>query len=653
MIRTLALLSCLAVTAATGPGLEAAESWLAVRTPNFTVVSNAGEGSAQDTANEFEQVRAAYGKIWPSGQLPQGKPTVVLGLRNDGTLRRWAPGYFEVKGGIDVVSGSAEGRDRQFLLLRTDWKPADRDVTPNFNLYRAYVGLLLRSSFERRLPLWLSTGLSEVLANISVQDDQILVGRPVPWYFADFRQKARYPLQAVLDARAESPLLQKESQRPQFDAQCYVLVHYLMYADKGSHAKPLATFLRLWMAGRSPDQAWAESLGSVSAIESELPAYATQPILSYARIAAEARLDRRRFESRVLPAAEVAGLMAAVHVAMGRPVEAQAALRQAREADPASPASYEAEGQLADRDADRAVAAQAYARAVELGSTSAYVHYRAAQLAWRPEADAPTLARVRRLLERALELHATYANACSFLAEVLVDQGDGKAGLEMAQRAVAAEPGETYHRVALARALHGLGRDDEAGQAVDAGLRLAETDAERSNAERFKLYLAQSTRYERERAQQAEEQKRASACQGGDAAACAAMVPGLEQQCAAQHADACSYLAWLHGQGSGLPRDPAKAAAYVARACEAGDKRACVEHAWTLARGEGVPQDEARATAALEGLCAEPFYPACTRLALVHAAKPSRADRARARELLDRACRGGEADACSLAQQLK
>jgi len=642
----------LAVVAFAAPS-NAAETWTSVRSPSFTVVSNGGEGTAQDTANEFEQVRAAYARIWPAGQLPPGRPTVVLALKNVGTLRHWAPGYFEVKGGIDVVSGSAEGADRQFLLIRTDWRPEDRQVTANYNLYRAYVGLLLRSSFDRRLPLWLSNGLAEVLANIVVHDDEIDIGRPVPWHFSAFRQGARYPLQAILDARPESPLVLKEVQRGQFDAQCYVLVHYLMYGDGGKHAPALASFIRLWMAGRTHDQAWTESLGRVAAIEDALPSYATKPVLSYARFAAEARVDRKRFEASVLSPAELAGLTAAVHIAMGRPVEAQTALRQARAADPSSPESYDVEGQLADRDRDTAAAAQAYARAVELGSTSAYSHYRAAQLAWKPDADVATLARVRRHLERALELNPSYAYACSYLAEVLVQQGDAKAGLGMAERAVAMEPGYAYHRVALARALHALGRDDEAQRAVDAGLRLAETDAERSNAERFKLYLAQTMRYDRERAQQEEAQKRASACQGGDGAACAAMVPGLDERCAAKEADACSYLAWLYGQGGGLPKDAARAASYVARACSAGDKRACVESAWATARGEGVPPDEAGAKAALDALCSEPFYPACTRLALVLAGKPARADRARARELLGRACQGGEAEACSLARQLK
>ena len=164
----------------------AAEAWLEVKTPSFTVVSNAGEGTARRTAGEFEQVRAAYAKLWPWAHLAADKTTIVLALKDDGTLKRWAPGYYEVKGGIDVVSGSAWIGDRVYLLLRTDSRPNDMIVTPNYNLYRGYLSMLLSASLERRLPLWLSNGLADVFGNTSVHESEILIGRPVSWQLREF-----------------------------------------------------------------------------------------------------------------------------------------------------------------------------------------------------------------------------------------------------------------------------------------------------------------------------------------------------------------------------------------------------------------------------------------------------------------------------------
>jgi TPR repeat protein len=631
----------------------AAETWIEVKSPNFTVVSNAGEGTARRTANEFEQIGSAYTRVWPWAHVGQTRPMVVIALKNEASLRRWAPAYYETKGGIDVVSGSAYGADRVYLLLRTDYRPEDAQVAPAYNVYRAYVELLLASSIERRLPVWLSSGLGEVLGNTIVYGKEIQVGKPVPWELRRFNEGGRQSLRTILDARADSPLLNKEDQRSIFDAQCYVLVHYLLFGDKGAHSVSLNQFLRLWMAGRSHDQAFAEAFGDVNALEAQVSTYATRSLLSYARFESDAKLESSKWQPRTLPPAEVSGLQASVHVAMRRPVEAQAAIREARTEDSRSPFSYDAEGLLADLDQDNPRAKQAYAQAVELSSTSAYSHYRAAQLSWKANADKEALGALRQRLERAVELNPSYVNSYSFLAEVLVDLGEPQAALAAAQRAVALEPGQSYHRVALARVLHSLGRDDDAQKSAELGLQLANDSSERSNAERFLLFLQENLRYAQERKQRETSQKLTDACQTGEATACAQILPELEKGCEAKQAGACSYLSWLYSQGTGVARDDGKALGYLERACEIGDKHACVEHAWKLIRGEGARKDEPAGVSALQALCDSGFYPGCTRLAVFEAARPSAAARARAKGLLARACDGGEQDACSMAKQLK
>jgi len=631
----------------------AAETWVEVKAPNFVVISNAGQGIARDTSVEFEQVRAAYVALWPWAHFPEGHATHVLALKDEGTLRRWAPGYFAVKGGIEVVSGSAWLGDRQYLLLRTDSRPADANVTPSYNSYRGYLSLLLSVGLERRLPQWLSNGLEGVFANTAVRDQEIRIGQPMSSELRYFNGHARRPLREILDARPDSPLLLKDGLRDLFDAQAYVLVHFLAFGDRGAHAASLDRFLRLWMEGRSQDQALAEASLDVGVLERQISDYATRPILSYARVKTQSNLETGLLAARTVPPAEIAGLQAAVHVAMQRPVEAQAALQQARTGDPSSPLSYDAEGLLADRDKDRPRAAQAYARAAELGSTSAYSHYRAAQLAWKADPDAATVARQRRLLERALELNGSYASAHSYLADVLVQQGDAGAGLTHAKRAIALEPANSYHRVALARALNALGQPDEARKAAELGLTLADDEEDRSHADRFLLFLKESARFEQERAQREETEKQRNACQSGVAAACTQILPDLERSCAQKQAGACSYLGWLFAEGGGVAKDATRSAGYVEQACLAGDKRSCVQHAWLLARGEGPPKDEPKAIAALDGLCNEPFFPACSRLAYLYAGKPTPTARARAKALLTRACEGGEQDACSMAKQLR
>ncbi len=638
----LALLALLSSAAA-----HAADTWIAFETANFSVLSNASESTAQKTALEFEQVKAAYEKVWPWARLGRGRPLVVA-LKDERTFKQWTA----LKGGVSYVSYSVEGPDRQYLILRTDSRPGDVEVTPNYNLYRAYLQAVLSTSFERPLPLWLSNGLAQVLGNTTVVDKEIRVGRPVPWEFQRFNRDPA-PLQRVLDAGLSSTFMTKDDQRTVFDAQCYVLVHYILFADKGAHGQQLSRFQELWRGGSSHDKAFTEAFGSVGAIENQLPTYATSKILSFARLQADARIDNERPPVRVLPPADVAGRMACVQVALGQPAEAQTAVRAARDADPRAPISYDAEGMLADHEKDKPRATQAYAQAVALGSKSAYSHYRAAQVAWRPEADSATLAVIHQRLEEAIGFEASYAAAHAFLAEVLAQEGDGPGALEHAKTAVNLAPGDGYSRVAAAQALQKLGRTDEAQKAAELGLRLADNDETRAYAERFLLYLKEVSRYEQDRAKNETLQKQTSACQQGDRAACTDLLPELEKSCAGKTASACRHLAGLYSGGSGLAKDPVKATEFYRQACAAGDRPACVENAWALARGDGVAKDQAAAVAELDGLCTEGFMPACTRLGFVYAASLKPGDRDKARKLFAQACSDGQEDACSAAKQMK
>ena len=50
-------------TSPTASAAEKTETWLEVRTPHFTVVTNGSEKQARRVANQFEQIRAAFQKM--------------------------------------------------------------------------------------------------------------------------------------------------------------------------------------------------------------------------------------------------------------------------------------------------------------------------------------------------------------------------------------------------------------------------------------------------------------------------------------------------------------------------------------------------------------------------------------------------------------
>ena len=129
---------------------------------------------------------------------------------------------------------------------------------------------------------------------------------------------------------------------------------------------------------------------------------------AYRRINLDVSVDRERFPVRKLPAAESASMRAMFHTVMRRPVEARAAIAEARKADPKAAGSYVAEGILADRDNKVDEAKAAYTKAAELESTNAYAYFRLAQLTWQPNASKETLAAIEQLPDQGRRLQHAF-----------------------------------------------------------------------------------------------------------------------------------------------------------------------------------------------------------------------------------------------------
>ena len=616
------------------------------------MLTNGSEGGAREVAWQFEQMRAALQTLWPWAKLSAGKPILVLAAKDQPTLKALAPQYWE-KGASPIVSVSVEGRDRHYLALQIDSEPGDDvRVNPYFNVYRAYVHIVLATSFDRPLPRWLSAGMAELFGNLRVRDKDVFMGRVVPWHVETLAQRVPLPLATLLAVEGDSPYMRDEYKRQLFDAQSWGFLHYLIFGDAGAHSAQLSRYTSMLLRGTKPDAALRESFPDLPALEKGFAIEIRHSGVLFSRINVDVSLDRAKFPARSLPAAETAALRAAFHVARGRPAEALALVQQAKAADPADPGAYDAEGLLADSDSDDAKARAAYGKALELGSTSFYTWYRDAQLL-NGAPDRATHEHMENSLQRCVELNPEYAAGYSYLAEMKLQLGKPLDALEPARRAVALAPGASYHHVALASALFANTKRDEAIAEAQRALDLADNDHDRHNARETLDYVKTASSRAASAADDGEPSSDASvACGGGDGAACAKILPDLVKMCDAGQAQACGVLAWIYENGAGVAKDAAKIADAFRKACAAGDKPACARIAWLEARGEGVPKNEAKAMADLEALCDAGTLEGCKALAILNAGKSTKAGIAKARVLLKKSCDGGDQSACSMLASL-
>jgi len=469
---------CLFVLLIAGPA-TAADQWIEVKSAHFTITSNAGKGPTSTLAWQLEQMRSEVAVLWPWAQVDLNRPLVVFALKDEQSLKTLAPAYWEKKGGGSMATVWVGGYERTFLALRTDVEQdAKRHVNPYATSYFAYFSLILQQSVPRRLPPWFARGLAAVMSNTVIQDDSILVGPPIPWYLERVHTGGRIALADLIAARAGSPLLKTDLNL--FDAEAWALVHYLMFGDQGARSKDLGRFASLVVGGTDPDVAFREALGNAADLVTPVRAYVDRSIFSYKALKADAAVKREAFSIANVPPAEAAARRALFHVAMRRPLEARAAIEEARKAGGAADAEV-ADALLLDTEDKDDAARAAFARAVEAGTTDPYAHYRLASLLWKRDADRELLTRIQTLLSKAAALNVRYAAAYDFLAQIQADLGTAQPS-GLALRAVSLEPSDAHHRLTAARLLADEKKFDEALTQVQAAAELADNDAEARQA---------------------------------------------------------------------------------------------------------------------------------------------------------------------------
>ena len=470
---------------------RADDPWIEVKSPNFTVVSNAGDGRARNVAWQFEQIRAAIQLGWPWARVQLDRPVIVVAAKDENTMKLLVPGFWE-KSDRDSRPSSVfgTGAAAHYITLRSDVRAEDTlGVNPYVSSYWSYSALTLNEAFERPLPLWFRNGLAEVLSNSIVRDNEIQFGRAIPWNVASLQQNARLRLSELVALDTSSPYYTNGVTRGRFDAQCWGVMHYMLFGltDGGSRVNQLAELL---FKGASSAEAIQKVFGSVDALEIAYLNYQKKPLTQFARLKVETNASSKNFPVRALSAGESAGVHAAVHAAFGRPVEARAAIAAAGANRTAS--TYDVEALLLDREGKRDDARAAYVKAAELNSDSFYTHYRLATLLWTATADADTRLRIEALLRRSVALNNFYSPSLAFLADTIAQGSTPADALPIATRAASLDPSSASARMTLARALSRVNRRDEAMGHARAARALAQTDQERSATEELIAFLTQA-----------------------------------------------------------------------------------------------------------------------------------------------------------------
>ena len=611
-------------------------SWVEARSANFVVVSDAGAKQARRIATRFEQIREVFHGLWPRARLGTGEPSLIVAVRDEKALKQLLPDYWEKKGGVRPAGVFFPGSQRSYVALRADLGDVRQGMSPYLVLYHEYIHVLLDLNFTS-MPVWLGEGLADFFGNTLVEDDALTEGKPIVWHVALLRQRGCMPLKALLKVDHQSPEYREEDRASVFYAQSWALVHYLLTDEQGTGAARINLFLALLGQGVPEDDALVRAFGDLARLEKDLDDYVRQYAFRYATKKGDYAPREDTVAVRELSAGESLGMRGVFMAERGRPREAADLLEQARGLDASLAVVHEGLGLLAWREDRPAEARSAFARAIELGSTSAQVHYLYGTLLLQDAAAPGAVQAAAAAFQGAVDLNHDSAPAYSMLAQCLARGGEPpERTLPLARRAVSLEPGDAGYRLAVARILLEAGRLEEAQQEIGRALGLARDERERGDARELLEHL---------RARAAPVPSPGPAVVVPPEAETAAEV--LERQCGQADVSACASLGWLYHDGAGVTRDAARAAALFAKACAGGHADACLLEADARAEGRGVERDAERAGQLFQKACELGKPAGCTGVGVLELRRGTAANLGRAAGLFRRACDDGDGAGCA------
>lgn len=473
-----------------------------MRSPNFTVISNAGEKEARKIADQFEQFREVFHNSFPKLRVDLGKPLIIFVLKNEDSLKALLPAYWEVKGHAHPAGLYAPGEERHFVAVRTNTEGDN----PYQVVYHEYTHAIMNLNFQG-LPVWLGEGLAEFFGNSAIHDNYVQIGKISAAHLRVLEQERLIPIEALLQADTTSPYYSEQNRVSVFYAESWAIVHYLMLDPEARKSQLLIKFLSAWDASGNQLEAAQKTFGNLKDFSRAMEQYARQPTFYVGNVKTSIHGDPKSYASRVLPSAEVDAERALFYVHTQRPKEATAAVDEALQTDANLPLAHEAQGLLAYSQQQYVVAEEAFARAIELNTSSYFPYYFAAEAQLRHGVPAPEEApKLIAYLEKTIQMNPQFAPAHAALSSIysVNPQTRDKAFLE-GRKAIELEPGNLAYAASYAYVLLNAGKTSAAKTLAARIQEAAKTPSERGNVQLLMQAITSREEYDRQMAAMAQQ----------------------------------------------------------------------------------------------------------------------------------------------------
>ena len=145
--------------------------WVEVHSPNFSVITDAGEKRGREVGLRFEQMRAVFGKLLVKANVRLSVPLQIVAFRSTKEMRQFAPLW---NGKPTELAGLFQpGSDRSYIMLDLEASNAYSTV------FHEYGHQLLNANVQGEMPVWFGEGFAEYFSSIEVDGKNVNVGKVI------------------------------------------------------------------------------------------------------------------------------------------------------------------------------------------------------------------------------------------------------------------------------------------------------------------------------------------------------------------------------------------------------------------------------------------------------------------------------------------
>lgn len=408
-----------------------AETWVKVKSPHFTVISNGSEKQARQVALGFEQIHTVFSTTIPGLRTDSSAETVVIATKDENTFLELMPSQ---KKWVSHLAGLfMKGWEKDYVLVRLDIPDENRGV-----VYHEYIHKLLHLNFTR-LPVWLDEGLAEFYGNTWMRSDGIYIGAPSP-RLAELRSRTLYPVETILAVGHASPYYRDADKAPLFYAESWGLTHYLMFGPGMDLGRKMNVYLGDLQKGIEGDKAFEQAFGSPKDIEKGFQAYSNRFTYGAMRFDRMQKIDPATFDAGPMAPPETDARLGGFYTRQHEIDLAEKHLTAALSKDPNSALAHENEGFLDFVQGKDEEAQKEFDAAATLNPDSYLAVYYQAMMKYHGKKDADSLTQLDTAMSKVVQLNPRFAPALVVRSQISVQRGKLQDAYNISVQAQRLEP---------------------------------------------------------------------------------------------------------------------------------------------------------------------------------------------------------------------